>query len=134
VDKIKMNVVDYKVEAKKVLDTLPDGKIRVALHLLEYLKSLDTREEPRASALHDWIECFTDREKEELLQELLESIESASSSGDWSQVQEIIESWEETADILSDERLMAEIKEAEEEIRRGETVSWEEAKRRLNLR
>lgn len=129
-----MNVVDYKAEAKKVLDTLPDDKIRVALHLLEYLESLDTREGSRAGVLHDWIECFTDREKEELLQKLLGSIESASSSGDWTQVKEIIESWEETAEILSDEQLMAEIREAEEEIKRGESISWEEAKRKLNLR
>jgi hypothetical protein len=84
--------------------------------------------------LHDWIRCFSDHEKEELLEELLESIENASSNGDWSQVQEAFESWEETAKILSDEQLMAEIREAEEEIKRRETISWEETKRKLNLR
>ena len=128
-----MGVIDYKAEAKRVLDTLPDGKIRVACNLLEYLKGHQIREESEAGESHNWIKCFTDAEKREFLEELLGSIEDASSDGDWSQVQEIIESWGETAEILSDDQLMAEIKEAEEEIRRGETISWTEAKRRLNL-
>jgi len=129
-----MKVVDYKAEAKKLLDALPDGKIRIAFSLLEYLRSLDAREERKADASYNWIQSFTDHEKEELLEELLESIESASSSGDWSQVQKVVESWEETAEVLSDEQLTAEIEEAEEEIKRGETIGWEEAKKKLNLR
>ncbi len=128
-----MGVIDYKEEAKKVLDTLPDDKIRVACNLLEYLKDHHIREESEAGESHNWIKRFTDAEKRDFLEELLGSIEDASSDGDWSQVQEIIESWGETAEILSDDQLMAEIKEAEEEIRRGETISWTEAKRRLNL-
>ena len=84
-------------------------------------------------ATHDWLTPFTDDEKKELLAELLGSIAAASSSGNWSQVQEVIESWEETAEILSDEQLMAEIKEAEEQTRGGETISWETVKKRLDL-
>jgi len=128
-----MGVINYKAEAKRVLDTLPDDKIRVACNLLEYLKGHQIREESEAGESHNWIKRFTDAEKREFLKELLGPIEDASSDGDWSQVQEIIESWEETAEILSDDQLMAEIKEAEEEIKRGETISWTEAKRRLNL-
>ncbi len=135
-----MNVVDYKAEARKVLDTLPNDMARIALNLLEYLKNQGAREESTSvsdgttvGTLNNWIKYFTDHEKEELLEELLESIEDASANGDWSQVQEVIESWEETAEILSDEQLLAEIREAEEEIGRGETVSWAEAKNRLNL-
>ena len=135
-----MNVVDYKVEAKKVLDTFPDDRARIALNLLEYLKNLGAREElisvsdgTKIGTLNNWVKYFTDHEKEELLEELLESIEDASANGDWSQVQEVIASWEETAEILSDEQLVAEIREAEEEIERGETISWAEAKSKLNL-
>ena len=135
---MKMNVVDYKAEAKKVLDTFPNDRARIALNLLEYLKNLDAHEESfsdgtKIGTLNNWIKYFTDHEKEELLEELLESIEDASANGDWSQIQEIIASWEETAEILSDEQLVAEIREAEEEIGRGEAISWAEAKRKLNL-
>ena len=129
-----MNAIDYKTEAKKVLDTLPDDKIRTAFNLLEYLRGLETREQSGASALIDWVECLTDRDKEEFLEELLESIENASSNGNWSQITELVECWEETAEILSDEQLMAEIREAQEEIARGETISWVEVKRKLNLK
>ncbi len=129
-----MNAIDYKTEAKKVLDTLSDDKIRAAFNLLEYLRGLETRDQLGASALHDWVECLTDRDKEEFLEELLESIENASSNGNWSQIAELVECWEETAEILSDEQLMAEIREAQEEIARGETISWAEVKRKLNLR
>ena len=135
-----MNLVDYKVKAKKVLDTFPNDRARIALNLLEYLKSQGTREESisvsggtKVGMLNNWIKCFTDHEKEELLEELLDSIEDASANGDWSQVQEVIASWEETAEILSDEQLVAEIREAEAEIEKGETISWAAAKSKLNL-
>lgn len=82
---------------------------------------------------HDWVKCFTDGEREELLEELIGSIAAASSSGDWSQVQEVIDAWEETAEILADEQLMAEIREAEEQSESGEIISWETAKKKLGL-
>ena len=112
----------------------PGDKLRIAFNLLEYLKGLGTRNGMKVGTSHDWVECFADHEREELLEELLGSIEAASSSGDWSQIQEVIESWQETAEILSDKQLMTEIREAEEQIRTGETISWAEAKRKLNLR
>ncbi len=121
-----MNAIDYKIEAKKVLDILPDDKTRAAFNLLEYLRGLEVRDQLGASALRNWVECLTDRDKEEFLEELLESIENASSNGNWSQITELVECWEETAEILSDKQLMAGIREAQEEIARGETISWEE--------
>lgn len=42
-----------------------------------------------------------------------------------------LDSMRETLDILSNPKLMADIKEAEEQIERGETVSWAELKKEL---
>ena len=40
-----MSAINYKTEAKKVLDSLPDDKIRIAFNLLEHLKGLTSLEE-----------------------------------------------------------------------------------------
>jgi len=106
-----------------------DDKIRsIALGLLSYLKSLDISDKR-----HSWINCFTDLEKREFMQELQEAIENVSPGEDWSEVQEVIECWEETAEIVSDEELLTGIKESLAEIKRGETISWEDVKKELDL-
>ena len=117
----------YRARSVLLLRYHGDGeqKDKSEHELLGYLKNANTREGPRASALQDWVECFSDREKEELLQELLESIDGALSSGDWSPVREVVESWEETAEILSDEQLMAEIEEAREDIKEGNVLDMD---------
>ncbi len=89
--------------------------------------------ESESDITHSWLKCFTNSEKDELLEELLGAIVDASSSGDRSQIQGVIESWEETAEILSDEQLMAGIREAEEQSKSGEIISWETARKKLGL-
>lgn len=44
------------------------------------------------------------------------------------------ESWKETLDILSDRKLIKAIKEGEEDIRKGNFVSFEQLKKELKLR
>jgi antitoxin YefM len=46
---------------------------------------------------------------------------------------EAIEALQETIEILQDEELMVQFRESVEELRRGETVDWEDAKRELGL-
>lgn len=43
------------------------------------------------------------------------------------------ESWKETEEILADKVAMKEIKEAEEDIKKGRVYDWEEIKRELRL-
>ena len=43
------------------------------------------------------------------------------------------DSWKETLEILSDEQLMRDIKQAEKEFKEGKAVSWEKVKEELNL-
>lgn len=43
------------------------------------------------------------------------------------------ESWKETEEILADKVAMKEIKEAEEDIKKGRVYDWEEVKRELKL-
>lgn len=45
--------------------------------------------------------------------------------------EEDYESLLETLDILSDKKLMKDIKKAQDELRRGKGISWERAKRKL---
>ena len=129
-----MSVTNYKAKAKEVLDLLPDGKIRIAFNLLERLSSLGASTELIAGAEHGWLGYFADDERAELLDELLGSIAAASSDGNWLQVREVIQPWKETAEILSDEQLMTEIRTSEEQSRSGETISWETVKNELGLK
>lgn len=46
--------------------------------------------------------------------------------------EEDYESLLETLDILSDKKLMKDIKKAKEEIRKGKVVSWEKLKKKLH--
>ncbi|MBI2334671.1 type II toxin-antitoxin system Phd/YefM family antitoxin [Candidatus Daviesbacteria bacterium] len=43
------------------------------------------------------------------------------------------ESWQETNEILSDRKLMRDIKEAEEDIKKGRFVTFEQLKKELKL-
>ncbi len=43
------------------------------------------------------------------------------------------ESWKETNEILADSELVKAIKEGEKELAEGQGISWEEAKKQLNL-
>ena len=45
-----------------------------------------------------------------------------------------LESLEETLDILSDPKALGELREAEEQVVRGETITWEELKKELRLK
>ncbi len=41
--------------------------------------------------------------------------------------------WKETLEILSDEQLMKDIRQAEKEFREGKAIPWEQVKEELNL-
>lgn len=43
------------------------------------------------------------------------------------------ESWKETNEILADKRLMKDLKEAEEDVRKGRVHDWEDVKKDLGI-
>ena len=46
---------------------------------------------------------------------------------------EELESWEETNEILSDKRLMKDLKQAEKDIKEGRFYDWEDVKKELGI-
>jgi hypothetical protein len=98
------------------------------LSLLDYLRKPDV-----SDTQHSWVSCFTDWEREEFGEELQKAFDDALSSRNWSQVREVIECWKETAEIVSDKELLAGIEKSAEQIRRGETIRWEDVKKELDL-
>ncbi len=47
---------------------------------------------------------------------------------------EAIDAWRETAEIVGDEETMADIAEAEKQIEKGKVASWDVVKQRLHIR
>jgi len=113
----------------KQLTVSPDEETRaIALDLLDCLEKSGI-----SSKQNSWIDCFADWEREEFREELQKAVDDALSSGNWLRVQEVIECWKETAEIVSDKELLAGIEKSSEQIRRGETIRWEDVKKELDL-
>ena len=113
----------------KQLTISPEEKSReTALDLLNCLEGSGI-----SSKRNSWIDCFADWEREEFREELQKAVDDALSSGNWSEVREVIECWKETAEIVSDKELLAGIGKSSEQIRRGETIRWEDVKKELDL-
>jgi hypothetical protein len=113
----------------KQLTVSPEEKSReTALDLLDCLERSGI-----SSKQNSWIDCFADWEREEFREELQKAVDDALSSGNWLEVQEVIECWKETAGIVSDKELLAGLEESSEQINRGETIRWEDVKKKLDL-
>ena len=80
-----------------------------------------------------WLKVFTKAEREEFKAELYNAISDAIKSNDWSYVGEIIDSWIETAEIISDKKLMRRIKRSAEEYNQGKFTRWEDVQKELKL-
>jgi hypothetical protein len=78
-----------------------------------------------------WLDVFTKKGKEDFKSQLYQAISKSIDTGDWSFVEEVIDSWYETAEIKSNKSLMSRIKKGSEETRRGESKSWEEFQKEL---
>ena len=78
-----------------------------------------------------WLKVFTKAEREEFKVELYNAISDAIKSNDWSHVSEIIDSWIETAEIISDKKLMRRIKKSAKEYDQGKTIRWEDIQKEL---
>jgi len=78
-----------------------------------------------------WLNVFTKKGKEDFKNQLYQAISKSINTGDWSFVEEVVDSWYETAEIKSNKSLVKRIKKGSEEARRGESKSWEEFQKEL---
>ena len=75
-------------------------------------------------SIHPWARHLSAAECDEFLDELSNA----------TAVDEVIDAWRETAEILADPETMDDIAESEKQIADGEEVSWDKVKQRLNIR
>ena len=78
-----------------------------------------------------WLNVFTKKGKEDFKNQLYQAISKSIDTGNWSFVEDVIDSWYETAEIKSNKSLMRRIKKGSEEVRQGESKSWEELQKEL---
>ena len=102
-------------------------------HLAFRLSSILTEKSGEQLEDYDfsWLNVFTRKGKEDFKSQLYQAISKSIDADDWSFVEEVIDSWHETAEIKSNRDLMKRIKKGSEEARRGESKSWEEFQKEL---
>ena len=112
---------------------LTKSKIEYSAFKLSSLLSITEKAEPQEEDF-SWINILTKKGKEEFRNEIYNAISEAIKTENWSEVEYIIDCWHETAEIMSDKDLMRKIEKSREEIKRGETISWEDVQKELNLK
>ena len=70
------------------------------------------------------IDSLSPSDQNEFYRDLLESSYKAIEIGNLRPIVDILDSWEATAEILADENVMNDIREAQEEFERGEGIPW----------
>jgi hypothetical protein len=78
-----------------------------------------------------WLKVFTKTEREEFKSQLYNAISDAIKANEWSGVSETIDSWIETAEIISNKKLMKRIKKSDEEYEQGKVIRWENVQKEL---
>ena len=77
-------------------------------------------------SIYPWVQYLSDAECDEFFEEL-----SNAAKDNGSGVDELVDAWRETAEILADPETMADIAESE---KNSEGISWDRVKQRLNIR
>ena len=80
-----------------------------------------------------WISVFTKKDKEQLKSELYDAISKAIQTNNWAIVEDVIDSWQETAEIMSNRKMMRSIRKSMKESELGEVSKWEDVQKRLKL-
>ena len=80
-----------------------------------------------------WVDTFTKKDKDQLKNELYDAISKAIQTNDWLAVENVIDSWKETAEIISDKKAMRSIRKSMKESEMGEVSRWEDVQKRLKL-
>ena len=123
-----MATVDLRREAKQILDGLSDESLGVVVSLLISLKDRECPKRTDLLSIYPWVQHLSDAECDEFFEEL----SNAAKDNDTG-VDEVINAWRETAEILSDRETMADIAESEKQLANGEGVSWDRVKYRREI-
>ena len=124
-----MVTVDLRKEARQILDGLSDESLGVVVSLLISLKDRECPKRTDLLSIYPWVRYLSDAECDEFFEEL-----SNATKDNGTGVDEVINAWRETAEILADREMMADIAESEKQLANGEGVSWDRVKERLNIR
>ena len=120
-----MATVDLRTEARQMLDGLSDESLGVVVNLLTSLKNRECPKRIDLLSIYPWVQYLSDAECDEFFEELLNAAKDNGSG-----VDEVVNAWRETAEILSDREAMADLAESEKQLVNGEGVSWDRVKER----
>lgn len=120
-----MATVDLRTEAKQILDGLSDESLGVVVKLLSSLKKRECPKRTDLLSIYPWVRYLSDAECDEFFEEL-SNVAKDNGTG----VDEVVNAWRETAEILADPDTMADLAESEKQIANGEGVSWDRVKQR----
>ena len=118
-----MATVDLRTEAKQILDKLSDESLEVVISLLSSLKKRECPKRTDLLSIYPWVQYLSDAECNEFFEEL-----SNAAKDNGTGVDEVVNAWRETAEILAD------LAESKRQIANGEGVSWDRVKQRLNIK
>ena len=102
-------------------------------HLAFRLSSILTEKSEKQLEDYDfsWLDVFTRKGKEDFKNQLYQAISKSIDTGDWYLVEDVIDSWRETAEIKSNKDLVRRIKKGCNEVKDGESISWEDFQKEL---
>ena len=120
-----MATVDLRTEAKQILDKLSDESLEVVISLLSSLKNRECPKRTDLLSIYPWVQYLSDAECDEFFEEL-----SNAAKDNGRGVDEVVNAWRETAEILADPDTMADIAESKRQIVNGEGISWDKVKQR----
>ena len=124
-----MATVDLRTEAKQILDKLSDESLEAVVKLLSSLKNQECPKRTDLLAIYPWVQYLSDAECDEFFGDL-----SNATKGNGAGVDEVVNTWRETAEVLADPDTMTDIAESEKQLANSEGVSWDRVKQRLNIR
>ena len=121
--------IHNKEVAKQILDKLSDESLEVVISLLSSLKNRECPKRTDLLSIYPWVQCLSDEECDKFFEEL-----SSATKDNGAGVDEVVNAWRETAEILADPDTIADLAESEKQIANGNGVSWDRVKERLNIR
>ncbi len=121
--------IHNKEVAKQILDKLSDESLEVVISLLSSLKNQECPKRTDLLSIYPWVQYLSDEDCDEFFEELLDAAKDNGTG-----VDEVVNAWWETAEILSDRETMTDIAESEKHLANGEGVSWDRVKQRLNIK
>ena len=111
-----MATTDLRMEAKQILDKLSDESLEVVISLLSSLKNRECPKRTDLLSIYPWVQYLSDAECDEFFEEL-----SNAAKDNGAGVDEVIDAWRETAEILADPDTMADLAESKKQIADSES-------------